>query len=77
MDYTPAEKQKILTSYLDFYGVTVEKNLLPAMSQKIAPVPREIHNFAVKLRDYLVSHQISVLSFTDREDFLSHTQIQD
>lgn len=77
MDYTPEEKKKILSQYLDFYGVNYEANLLVEMSKKVAPVPREIHNLAVKIRDYLVSKKIKILTSQDRSAFLSHTQIQD
>ena len=77
MDYTPDEKKKILDQYLDFYGVKYEQNLITDISKKVAPVPREIHNLAVKIRDYLVSKKIKILTSNDRADFLVHTQIQD
>ena len=77
MDYTPDEKKRILDQYLAFYGVKYEQNLITDISKKVAPVPREIHNLAVKIRDYLVSKKIKILTSNDRADFLAHTQIQD
>ena len=77
MDYTPDEKKRILDQYLAFYGVKYEHNLITDISKKVAPVPREIHNLAVKIRDYLVSKKIKILTSNDRADFLAHTQIQD
>lgn len=77
MDYTWEEKNKILNQYLDFYQVGYEDGLLEEMSKKVAPVPREIHNLAVKIRDYLVSKKLTVLTLKDRNAFLVHTQIQD
>ena len=77
MDYTPDEKKRILDQYLAFYGVKYEHNLITDISKKVAPVPREIHNLAVKIRDYLVSKKIKILTSNDRVDFLAHTQIQD
>ena len=77
MDYTPDEKKRILDQYLAFYGVKYEQNLITDISKKVAPVPREIHNLAIKIRDYLVSKKIKILTSNDRTDFLAHTQIQD
>jgi len=55
-DYTEEEKKKILKRYLDFYWVQiVEKKLLNEISKFITSTPREIHNFAIMLRDYLIA----------------------
>ncbi|MBB1543235.1 MAG: AAA family ATPase [candidate division SR1 bacterium] len=77
MDYTPEEKKKILSQYLAFYQVNYQPSLLSEISKKVAPVPREIHNLAVKIRDYLISKKLTILTPQDRSDFLAHTQIQD
>jgi hypothetical protein len=77
MDYTPEEKKKILSQYLAFYQVNYQPSLLSEISKKVAPVPREIHNLAVKIRDYLISKKLAILTPQDRSDFLAHTQIQD
>jgi Holliday junction resolvasome RuvABC ATP-dependent DNA helicase subunit len=45
--------------------------------KKVAPVPREIHNFVIKLRDYVVSKKIEKLTEKDLEEFLKHAQIDD
>lgn len=44
---------------------------------KVAPVPREIHNFVIKLRDFIVSNKIEKLSTKELESFLKHAQIDD
>lgn len=77
MDYTPEEKKKILSQYLAFYQVNYQSSLLSEISKKVAPVPREIYNLAVKIRDYLISKKLKILTPQDRSDFLAHTQIQD
>ena len=77
MDYTPEEKKKILSQYLAFYQVNYQPSLLSEISKKVAPVTREIHNLAVKIRDYLISTKLTILTPKDRSDFLAHTQIQD
>ena len=70
MDYTPEEKKKILSQYLAFYQVNYQPSLLSEISKKVAPVPREIHNLAVKIRDYLISKKLAILTPQDRSDFL-------
>lgn len=55
IDYSEEEKKKIIEKHLDFYWIDFEQNLIPEMSNKIVSIPREINNFCVKLRDYLIS----------------------
>lgn len=54
--YTKNEKQNIVKKYLNNVSVTVEDSLVPDIAQKVLPVPREIRNFTIKLRDWLMSN---------------------
>ena len=77
MDYDLEEKKTILDRYLQHYQVTYEPHLLEKFVQKVASVPREIHNLVIKIRDYLISRQLPILTSKDREEFLKHSQIDD
>ena len=77
MDYDLEEKKTILDRYLQHYQVNYEPHLLEKFVQKVASVPREIHNLVIKIRDYLISRQIPILTSKDREEFLKHSQIDD
>ena len=55
-DYTEEEKKKILKRYLNLYWIQIiEKKLLDEISKFITSTPREIHNFTIMLRDYLIA----------------------
>jgi hypothetical protein len=58
LEYSKEEQKIILQHYLDNYEIIYEKELLEKFVEKIAPVPREIHNFVIKLRDFVVSRKI-------------------
>lgn len=77
MDYTDTEKARILQHYLDLYEVGYDFSLLSNFVQKNSWVPREIHNFVIKLRDFVVSKKISKLDQHSWLDFLEHVQIDD
>ena len=77
MDYDLEEKKTILDRYLQHYQVNYEPHLLEKFVQKVASVPREIHILVIKIRDYLISRQLPILTSKDREEFLKHSQIDD
>ena len=77
MDYDLEEKKTILDRYLQHYKVNYETDVLEKFVQKVASVPREIHNLVIKIRDYLISRQLPILTSKDREEFLKHSQIDD
>ena len=77
MDYDLEEKKTILDRYLQHYQVNYEPDLLEKFVQKVASVPREIHNLVIKIRDYLISRKLPILTSKDREEFLKHSQIDD
>lgn len=56
MEYTPTEKEIIIKKYLKKYGIMADDQLIKKMSEKVAAVPREIHNFCIKIRDYVITH---------------------
>ena len=53
MEYNDDEKKSILGYYLNHYNLNYEKGLLDAAVKKVAPVPREIHNFVIKLLSFV------------------------
>lgn len=77
MEYSKEEKQAIIQHYLDYYQIQITPQLLPDLSKKVASVPREIHNFVIKLRDFVVSKKIKILTPPSRTTFLHQSQIQD
>jgi Holliday junction DNA helicase RuvB len=78
MDYSTQEKQHIIQTYLDKHEVPLADSLLlDIIHEKVDSVPREIHNMCVKLRDYIISHNIKVVDSTTWEAFLLHAQIDE
>ncbi len=66
VDYNDSEKQQILMRYLDMYGIDYDIALLPAISAKVETVPRKIHSFAIKIRDFLISTHSDMLLDAER-----------
>lgn len=77
MEYTFQEQVQILKHYLDLYALPYQEELLPLFARKVAPVPREIHNLVIKIRDFIVSKKISILTSKEWSAFLDHVQIDD
>ncbi len=79
-DYSSKEKQLIIEKYLQNENIQYNKKLLKTISQNLVSVPREIRNFCIKLRDYLISqiNQTNQLNLTDKrwQDFKSWANIQ-
>lgn len=55
MEYTSTEKQIIINKYLTSHGISTPKQLLEHMASKVDAVPREIHNFCIKIRDFVIT----------------------
>ena len=53
--YTDKEKEKILAKYIKEFGINFDKNIITELANKCLPVPREIKNLAIKIRDYLIA----------------------
>ena len=77
MEYTPEEQMRILKHYLERYHIFYESELLALFARKVAPVPREIHNLVIKMRDFVVSKKIQKLAEKERSAFLDHIQLDD
>ena len=77
MEYTSEEKILIIQQYLAKYQIPYNADLLPTFARKVSPVPREIHNLVIKMRDFVVSKKIQNLDKKERCDFLDHLQIDD
>lgn len=58
VDYNENEKIKIIQRYLRHYGIKFDPQILNDISRNLVSVPREINNFCVKLRDYLISQWV-------------------
>lgn len=59
VDYNDLEKRYIIERYLNLCGINYSQSILEEISQNIISVPREISNFCIQLRDYLISKGIS------------------
>ncbi len=67
-NYTDQEKEKILAKYLEEFWIKYEKKILKKLANKSLPVPREIKNLAIKIRDYLIASWFKETSmFLDEE----------
>lgn len=77
MEYTSEEKILIIQQYLVKYQIPYNADLLPTFARKVSPVPREIHNLVIKMRDFVISKKIQNLDKKERCDFLDHLQIDD
>ena len=55
MEYNSKEKQKIIHRYLVQNQISTSPAILEAMAGKVDAVPREIHNFCIKLRDFVIT----------------------
>ena len=76
--YTPQQKQQILKMYLTQNNIIPAKpSLLKEISQMIVDTPREIYNFAIQLKDYLLSnHKDLYLDQQKREEFKAWAKLQ-
>lgn len=61
--YSDSEKQAILEKYLKEFDIKYDKEIIKDLSSKTLPVPREIKNLAIKIRDYLISSWSKTLNF--------------
>lgn len=55
-DYSQPEKLDIIKRYLKLYAIDAVHSIVEKIEEKVESTPREIHNFVVKIRDYLISH---------------------
>ncbi len=53
--YEEKEKEKILDKYLKEFNINCKKEIVKELSSKSLPVPREIKNLAIRIRDYLIA----------------------
>jgi Holliday junction DNA helicase RuvB len=78
MGYTQDEKEIIIKKYLDKYEIKTTPDVIRNIAQKVDAVPREIHNLCIKIRDFVITKsQEKTLTTKLREDFLTHSQIEE
>ena len=87
MEYNSKEKQQIIQRYLTQNDIATSPEILKAMAGKVDAVPREIHNFCIKLRDFVITSTDNVkaqsiasdLKITEnlRHAFVLHNKIDD
>lgn len=63
--YTQSEIEGILKLYLEKLSIKIDYKCLQKLSKKVLPVPREIRNLAIKIRDYLIAKN-QKLCITDK-----------
>lgn len=54
--YTHEETKKILNKYLKEFNINCKQNIIQKLSKKTLPVPREIKNLAIRIRDFLIAN---------------------
>ena len=78
MEYTQNEKETIIKKYLNKYEIKTSDDVIKRISEKVGAVPREIHNLCIKIRDFVITKsQEKILTETLREDFLTHSKIDE
>ncbi len=79
MDYNDEEKIKIIKKYLDLWGIDYSDWILDDIRKNVSSTPREIYNFAIKLRDFLIveNNKIMNLDVVVWEDFIKHHKIEE
>jgi Holliday junction DNA helicase RuvB len=78
MEYTPIEKETLIKKYLNHYAITIDESLVKKLAEKVGSVPREIHNFCIKIRDFVITHAPEKkLTEHLRGEFLHHSQIEE
>lgn len=55
-DYSQEEKMHIIKRYMKLYAIDGAHSIIAKIEEKVESTPREIHNFIVKIRDFLISH---------------------
>ncbi|MCS6983157.1 MAG: AAA family ATPase [Candidatus Absconditabacterales bacterium] len=60
--YSDTEKIAILTHYLALYGCRLVQDLIPELATYCISVPRVIHTFVIKVRDWMISYDIAELT---------------
>lgn len=71
-EYNLSQKEQIIARYLNHYNIYYDPKILPAVSERVDSVPREIHNMCIKIRDFISSHTDGkqlILDHNNRHDF--------
>jgi len=75
--YTQEQKRQILKKYLQDVGIKFDKSLLSPMAEMIVDTPREISNFAIQLRDFLLAKYKNLeLDKQKREEFKTWSKLE-
>ena len=75
--YTHQQKEKILKRYLAMNGITTSPSILKNMVEMIVDTPREISNFAIQLKDFLISsYRDTKLNKQKREEFKNWAKLE-
>lgn len=75
--YNQNEIKQILKIYLKNLGINYDQESINILSKKALPVPREIKNLAIKIRDYLTATNIKSLSKDNINDIIIHLKLED
>lgn len=78
MDYTDDEKVSIIKRYLDIWDIKYKNEILSDIKNNVSSTPREIYNFAIKLRDFLIVENNKSMNLnTDVwEEFIKYHKIE-
>ena len=77
-DYNLQEQQRIIQRYLKFHSIDYQDNIIQDIADNILPIPREINNFCVILRDYLITKSLhnKTLDQTIRQAFKTWAELE-
>ncbi len=76
--YNLSEIKLILKFYLNQLWIKFTQEWIDILSQKALPIPREIKNLAIKIRDYIVANNLSnILNKSTAEKILEKFELKD
>lgn len=77
MDYDAREKRSTVEKYLLHHDIKVEEAIIDDVCAKVDSVPREIYNYCIKIRDFVIAKEHGMLDARAWQHFLDHSQLDD
>lgn len=77
MDYNVGEKRQTVEKYLLHHDIKVDADIINDVCAKVDSVPREIYNYCIKIRDFVIAKEHGMLDAHAWGHFLEHSKIDD
>lgn len=77
MDYDIVEKRATVEKYLLHHDIRVDESIINDVCAKVDSVPREIYNYCIKIRDFVIAKEHGMLDAHAWGHFLEHSKIDD